>query len=176
VFFCTKSVDRRMVEITPSDRSAVQAYGVPHRPRRASCEDLRISARSRQKFRRSGPVAREANRRSTLLTERSGICHCARITAYQPTPAASSSSHHSHAGTFPTGRAGALEALLLMLVYERPDPGNPIVVRVPRLPYVVQKPRRPIDVLMPDLLMFRRTPGRIEMRRRKRKLTIYRTT
>jgi hypothetical protein len=39
VFFCTKGVERRHIEITPSYPGRVQSGGVPHRSPCANCED-----------------------------------------------------------------------------------------------------------------------------------------
>jgi len=45
------------------------------------------------------------------------------------------------------------------VLYEMPEPGSPIVVRVPLLPKFVVRPRRPTDTLNPRLAMFSRSPG-----------------
>jgi hypothetical protein len=39
VFFCDHGVDRRMVEITPSNPGRVQSGGIPQLPHCASCDD-----------------------------------------------------------------------------------------------------------------------------------------
>jgi hypothetical protein len=39
VFFCDRGVDRRMVEITPTNPGRAQSGGVPHRPPCFNCED-----------------------------------------------------------------------------------------------------------------------------------------
>jgi hypothetical protein len=39
VFFCTKGVERRQIEITPSYPGRVQSGGVPQRSSCANCED-----------------------------------------------------------------------------------------------------------------------------------------
>lgn len=48
--------------------------------------------------------------------------------------------------------------------YDRPVPGNPTVARARPLRRLTVAPRPPMDVLTPDLLRFRRTPGSSLMR------------
>jgi hypothetical protein len=52
---------------------------------------------------------------------------------------------------------------------ESPEPGNPIVVRVPRLERFNVASRPPMDVETPLLLTFRYKPGKMRSLRRKRK-------
>ena len=75
----------------------------------------------------------------------------------------------------PGAGAGRDDALVFhdaRFVWYSPVPGNPTVVRTPRLLNVFLKPRGPTDRLGPDRDRFTVTPGAIFIRRKKRQLIV----
>ena len=68
------------------------------------------------------------------------------------------------------GRCAVGESMRVRM--EMPVPGSPVFKYLPFLPSVTLAPRTPMDVLIPDRLIFKWTPDKIEIRRLKRRAII----